>query len=286
MLDRRIYTFLTLCKTMNYRAASEQLHITQPAVTQHIQFLEQYYRCRLFIYDGRRLKKTSQAEIIERSLNAMSYQEERLLASLTPSTGYNFSIGATKTIGEFVIAEQVANFLADKNNHLSISVDNTARILEMLDSGELDFAIIEGFFDCNTYAGKLYRSEKFVGLCSVKHRFAGKIVAIEDLQEEDLLIREAGSGTRDILEQLLKEHNRSINSFARTICISNLGLIERLLASGNAITFAYIAAAARADSIANFNVDGWDISRDFNYAFLKNCGAEEAVDIFESYRQK
>ena len=40
MLDRRVETFLKLCETMSYRAAAEQLHITQPAVTQHIHALE------------------------------------------------------------------------------------------------------------------------------------------------------------------------------------------------------------------------------------------------------
>ena len=40
MLDYRMNTFLTVCDTMNYRKAAELLHITQPAVTQHIQFLE------------------------------------------------------------------------------------------------------------------------------------------------------------------------------------------------------------------------------------------------------
>lgn len=48
MLDHRTKTFMTVCNVMNYREAAELLHITQPAVTQHIQFLEKEYGCRLF----------------------------------------------------------------------------------------------------------------------------------------------------------------------------------------------------------------------------------------------
>ena len=40
MLDYRMQTFLTLCDTLSYHQAAQRLHITQPAVTQHIQFLE------------------------------------------------------------------------------------------------------------------------------------------------------------------------------------------------------------------------------------------------------
>ena len=46
MLDHRTETFMAVCSVMNYREAAELLHITQPAVTQHIQFLEKEYGCR------------------------------------------------------------------------------------------------------------------------------------------------------------------------------------------------------------------------------------------------
>lgn len=59
MLDHRIYTFLTLYDEMNYRRTAEKLNITQPGVTQHIQFLENEYGIKLFEYDGHILKKTN-----------------------------------------------------------------------------------------------------------------------------------------------------------------------------------------------------------------------------------
>lgn len=40
MIDYRLETFLTLCRQMNYRRTAEEMNITQPAVTQHIQYLE------------------------------------------------------------------------------------------------------------------------------------------------------------------------------------------------------------------------------------------------------
>ena len=60
MLDYRLQTFLTLCETMHYTRAAERLCITQPAVTQHIHFLEQHYGCRLFVYQGKTLRLTEE----------------------------------------------------------------------------------------------------------------------------------------------------------------------------------------------------------------------------------
>ena len=55
MLDYRTETFLTLYEEMNYRRTAERLQMTQPGVTQHIHYIENYYGVKLFIYDGHRL---------------------------------------------------------------------------------------------------------------------------------------------------------------------------------------------------------------------------------------
>jgi electron transport complex protein RnfC len=65
MVDPRIETFLTLCKVMNYRKTAEILNMTQPAVTQHIHYLENLYRCKLFEYDRKTLTMTRQAKILK-----------------------------------------------------------------------------------------------------------------------------------------------------------------------------------------------------------------------------
>ena len=55
-MDFRLQTFLSVCDTMNFRRSAEFLHISQPAVTQHIHHLERTYGCKLFLYENRRLK--------------------------------------------------------------------------------------------------------------------------------------------------------------------------------------------------------------------------------------
>ena len=50
MLDNRTITFLTVCEEMNFTRAAEKLHISQPAVTQHIQYIESYYHVKLFSF--------------------------------------------------------------------------------------------------------------------------------------------------------------------------------------------------------------------------------------------
>ncbi|MBQ3103871.1 MAG: LysR family transcriptional regulator, partial [Oscillospiraceae bacterium] len=81
MLDYRIETFLTLCDTMNYHAAAQILCITQPTVTQHIQYLEQHYAQKFFSYDGRRLRLTPQGQTFLRYAHSARYQEQKITSA-------------------------------------------------------------------------------------------------------------------------------------------------------------------------------------------------------------
>lgn len=65
MLDFRIHTFLCVCRHMNYTRAAAELHITQPAVSQHIRYLEREYGTKLFSYKGKHLQLTQAGHIRE-----------------------------------------------------------------------------------------------------------------------------------------------------------------------------------------------------------------------------
>lgn len=71
MLDYRVLTFLTLYDEMNYRKTAAKLNMTQPGVTQHIHYLENYYGVKLFEYDGRTLSRTKNAEQLKRYFDSM-----------------------------------------------------------------------------------------------------------------------------------------------------------------------------------------------------------------------
>lgn len=281
MIDSRIETFLTLCKVMNYRKTAELLNMTQPAVTQQIHFLEEQYSCKLFHYDKRTLTMTKEAELLRKYAENVLYQEKKLKSELTMHEGIHLSIGATKTIGEYVIANHISGFLSDPKNSMNVIVENTDTLLSALSAGDIDFALVEGYFDRSKYASRLYRKEPFVGLCGKYHPFAGHTVSFDQIWKENLILRESGSGTRDILEQLLTEKNRSLTEFQRITTVNNFGLITKLLENNNCITFAYRAVGENNDALAEFHVKGWNISREFNYVYLDTPYSGKMVELFE-----
>lgn len=285
MIDSRINTFLSLCRLMNYRKVAEELNMTQPGVTQHIQFLEAEYGCKFFEYDHHTLKMTKKAEAFKEYAQNILYQENKIREELLAESGINLKIGATKTIGEFVIEKHCKNYLSEKNNFLNIEVDNTEHLLSKVDQGELDFAMIEGIFDRTKYKYQLYKKEKFLGICKKSHRFAEKTVNIEDIFQEHLFVREKGSGTRDIFESILLEKNHKLSEFSNISEVGNFNLLLSLQKSLNGITFAYQSILRKNKDLRSFTIKNIKSEHEFNYVYLDTQFSQKYVDYFDSYRR-
>ena len=123
--------------------------------------------------------------------------------------------------------------------NVHMEVGNSQVLLAKLRRGELDFALIEGIID------RLFSLEPFVPICSPNSPLAFGPVSFEELLQYPLILREKGSGTREILENILKQYNYSPASFQNIIEIGNMAAIKQLVASDIGISFMYEIAARR-----------------------------------------
>ncbi len=281
-MDRKIETFLTLCRTMNYRIAAEKLHLTQPAVTKQIQSLEAEYGIKLFIYDGRKLYKTPKCEILETYAQSLEYNYSQMRTSMLKMDRIHLRIGATKTIGDYVIGPSVMKYLENPMHELSLTVDNTEQLLTGLDENRLDFAFIEGRFDKRKYEYRLFRVEPFMGIrkAGVHHKERNVKESIESLLSETIIIREKGSGTREIFERDLNSYGYSLDSFSRVIELSSFRLIVEAVKGGIGISFLYGAVVDLVDGIEMFTVDKIETEHEFNIVSLKNTLSPKYIDMF------
>lgn len=277
MLDYRVRTFLVLYDEMNYRKTAEKLSMTQPGVTQHIHCLENYYGVRLFEYDGRILSRTKEAQQLKRYFESIQAEEADIRDSFQTSDMIHMNIGATKTIGEFVIIPEIRSFLQQPNHNLKLIIDNTDNLLRMLTKSELDFAIIEGVFDKSKYGYQLFKKESFVGICAENHPFAHRVVTLDDIFCEDIVVREPLSGTRTLLNNAITDRGFSLDNFKRCICVSNFSVICDLVASNQAITFAYEPIARSRNDLATFTVEDMQICGEFNFVYCNEQTARKKI---------
>ena len=280
MLDYRIETFLTLYDEMNYRRTAERLRMTQPGVTQHIHYLERFYGVKLFVYDGRQLLRTPEAEKLKRHIDSTRAAEYDLRTGFSSTDTLLLRVGATKTIGEFVLPPVLEDFLSRQDNSIQFIIDNTENLLKLLEDSRLDFAVIEGTFSKTKYDSYLLRMEPFVGICAKNSPLSGKHLSIEDLLKETIIVREEGSGTRRIFEERLTASGYGLNDFSREVSISSFVSIKALVAVGVGISFLYRSVVADADDIGTFTIDGITEPHPFHVVYTRNTNAKNYAEQF------
>lgn len=244
MLDFRMETFLAVCQCMNFTRASEQLNITQPAVSQHIRFLEKHYNTKLFRYEGKKLRLTGAGEILRNASLTMMHDELSMQSEMQKSEETEeIRFGATRTVGDVLMGKILENYLKNyPESGIHMIVGNTKELLERLDEGTIDFALVEGFFKKSEYDYQKYSDENYIGVCSPDYQFHETPETVENLFQERILLREEGSGTREVLERWLDSQNLSIRDFRQTMEVGSLQTIRELTKAGCGITFLYEAA--------------------------------------------
>ena len=279
-MEQKLITFLTLCQTMNYRQAAERLHLSQPAVTKQIQALEQALQTKLFRYDGHTLHKTEQCQLLERYAISQQYQFEELQLAIADKQREKLRIGATKTIGDYVLIDAIRDYLANPRHELSLVVDNTKHLLQMLDENQLDFAVIEGTFSKTKYDSYLLRMEPFVGICAKDSPLCGKDLTVEELLKQTIIVREDGSGTRRIFEERLAAMGYELHDFHREVSISSFVSIKALVAAGIGISFLYRSVVEAEGEIGTFTVDGITQPHAFHVVYTRNTNARNYAEQF------
>ena len=288
MLDFRMDTFLTVCQCMNFTRASEKLNITQPAVSQHIRFLEKHYNTKLFRYEGKKLRLTGAGEILRNASLTMMHDEQSIQDEMRRTEEeQEIRFGATRTVGDALMGRILENYLKrypDAKIHME--VENTRDLLSRLDNGEIDFALVEGFFKKSEYDFQKYSDEEYIAVCSPDYRLKKNPDCIENLFQERLLLREQGSGTREVLERYLDAKNLTVQDFARVTEAGSLQTIKELTKAGCGITFLYEAAVRRElkeGSLRQIPLQDFPVTHEF--AFIWRRGSIYADWYRELFRR-
>lgn len=292
MLDYRHKTFLALCRIGSYTKTAQALNLTQPAVTQHIKALEAHYGNPLFSYANKTLSLTEHGQLLYKLASTVSSDSDILTETLRNKDLANppLRFGATLSIGQYIMPSVLRHILLEKpHTPIAMLVENTHHLLDKLEEGEIHFALIEGLFDKTAYHSELLAMEPFIGVCSGNSLLADQPVSFAELSSESLIIREEGSGTREILEHLLQKHNLSVTSFSKVTEIGNMEVIKELVKDDLGITFLYRAAAEKElaeGELKQLTVTQMDVRHELNFVFLKDSQhASYFLEWFAAFKE-
>lgn len=288
MIDAKILTFITVARMKNFTKAAEILNITQPAVSQHIKALEQYYNVKLFYKKGKDIGLTEEGEILFQYALNIHRLEKKVKTQLRNKGAIikKYNVGATLTIGGYVLPEIIGEYKkAYENIDIILSVENTDTILKQLKNGDIHFGVIEGLFDKTKVRYKKFMDDELVFVVSPHHPLAHRnSITIKEVLHDKFILREKGSGTRKIIEDALYLRGYTIDDINVYMEIGSITAILSMVELGLGCTI--ISKEAVKNSIINnklkiISIKDLKIIREFNFVYMDNIN----MDFIEHFRE-
>lgn len=282
--DIKMETFIAVCEHQNFTRAANDLGLTQPAVSRQMKSLEEYYGVSLFRYEGKKLFLTAAGEILYHYAKVARCDEFRLREKLKEQTAKVLRFGSTPTPGEFMIPRILAGYLREfPTSEVYMTIQNTESLLTKLNNGEIDIAIVEGNFPKRKYEYLLFSNENYSPVGSSRQEFSGG--SIETLLSCTLIIREPGSGNREILEYSLKRHNISLSDFAGKIETNDIKVQKALVQQGCGIAFLFESAIEKEEKLKVIPIDGFPLQHEMNIVWRKDSiFQEEYLDLAQYFK--
>ncbi|OPX43296.1 HTH-type transcriptional regulator CysL [Ruminiclostridium hungatei] len=287
MIDAKLTTFINLAKLRNYTRTAELLNLTQPAVSQHIRQLEDYYGVQLVKKKGRQLNLTGEGELLLKYANELETKDLNFQRTLMNKSAVvkRYNLGATLTIGEFVLpwllGEHKRRF---ESVDIIMHVHNLEDILERLNLGQFDLGIVEGPFDKTRFKYKKFKEDELVLAVSPKSHLA----KMEEIELADivgmgrLILRENGSGTRSVFENKLLELGIGLQQVKIYMEVGSIGAIKSLVQADlgyTVISREAVRQEVAAGTLKTVPLKGVRILREFNFVYL-DYGQEAFINGF------
>ncbi len=215
MTIRHLKIFLAVCDHgFNTTRAAEGIHTTQPAVSLAIRELEQYYGVTLFDRMGRRLRITEAGRKLQEYARHIASQFDEMEKGMRNWDAFGIlRVGASITIGSQFLPSYVKAFYHRcPGSEVRAVIGPSNQLEQKILDNELDFALIEGVAHAPSILSEEYMDDRLSVICPANSGFRqGQEISIDEFRQQNFLLRERGSGTRETFERAIEQAGFSVS---------------------------------------------------------------------------
>ena len=288
MTLRHFQIFISVCDEQGMTQAAQKLHISQPSISQAVKELEEHYQVRLFERLGKKLFLTPAGQELlhyARHIISLSAQTEKTLRSF--SLAAPIRLGATLSIGESIFIDIITRLKkAMPEQEVYSHVHNTAALEDALLRDELDAALVEGSITSAYLTQIPFLEDELIFIISPA-LLPPEGFTREQLTELPFILREKGSGTRNLFEHVMNQHHLQCHVAGS---YNNTESIRQAVAAGlgiSAISSRLVAKELQEGKLASFTIPGITFRRSFRIVYHKNkyltAGLKTFIDLCKSY---
>ena len=288
MNDFRLVVFLSVVRNLSFTKAANELHISQPAISKHINEIESLYGIQLFDRVNNKVHLTAQgrkfltfAEEINRQYRELEFE----MNILTQSHSGELIIGASTTIAQYLLPEIMSKFTNRfPDIKLFIMTGNTEYIETLILDHKIDIGIVEGISQKKEFKYSLFARDELVLVTSTKNK-SQEEVSLAELKTLPIVLREGGSGTLEVISKFLKSREIKLTDLNVIMQLGSTEAIKRFVIAGH--SYAIVSIAAVVDELRRGDltvVEVGEVRIDREFSFITLSGSQNRlVDNFKQF---
>ncbi len=265
--------FVAVCEENSVTKAAQRLHIAQPAVSLAVKELEAYYDARLFDRISRRLHLTDAGrKMLEYASHIVSLFGEMENGMRQWERSGKLRIGASITIGTHLMPQYVSAFRKDHpESSIEVLISSSDLIEKKILQSELDFALIEGIVHSDSIVGHAFMKDRLAAICAPSCALCQEdAITMEQLLSQPLLLREPGSGTRELFDHIMASFERSYTpSWESTSTIALINAVKSGLGV-SVLPYMLVLDELKRGSIVELKVENLHFDRGYHIIHHKN----------------
>ncbi|HZG84491.1 selenium metabolism-associated LysR family transcriptional regulator [Paenibacillus sp.] len=291
----QLHIFYTVSERGSFSAAAQALHMTQPAVTMQIQALEEYFGTKLFHRSTKKIELTEAGKVLmvyaKRSIDLVK-ETDLAMSRFTHMLQGRLLLGASLTVGEYILPRLLGPFNREYPNiAIQMKVMNTAQILEEMLKHQLTFGLIEAQVAHPDVHTEPVLSDELKLIVPSGHPLADKApVAMEEVLQYPFILREQGSGTRQVMEEELSRKGFNAADMKIVMELGSTGAVKSAVEAGLGITFLSQTSVKHELALGVLKlvpIEGVRFERQFYATYLKtNLLPISAVTFLSFLREK
>ena len=287
-MKTKLHIFKVVAEHLSFTKASERLFISQPAVSKTIRNLEVAYKSNFFIRKRNSIELTEDGKAfliyVDRILTIYEEMEEQFL-TLKDALPEKIHFGVSTTAANYIIPKILAKFsIQYPQVQFEITSGNSEEIENLILNEHLNFGITEGKNTNKQLHFKKFIKDEIVLVTNTRNTFLkNNYIDKTTLENLPLIVRELGSGTRDVIYDILKENN--ITNLNTILHLNSTEAIKNYLYYSD--SYAFLSIHSLAEDLMNNKLRVIDI-KDFKmerwFYFVSRTGYNSKVmEYFEKF---
>ncbi|UMB53060.1 LysR substrate-binding domain-containing protein [Lutibacter sp. A64] len=287
-MKTKLHIFKVVANHLSFTKASEQLFLSQPAVSKTIRNLEETYKITLFLRKRNSIELTSEGKAFLIYVNKIleiyaAMKHQFLHQNKTFPNIINF--GVSTTVANYIIPKVIAKFRTQfPKIKFEITSGNSDDVEDLILNQKLNFGIIEGKNTNRKLQFKEFIKDEIVLVTNVKNNaFKKDVISLKELQEIPIILREMGSGTKEIIFEYLNKHQ--IKKLNTVVTLNSTEAIKNYLF--NSDNYAFMSIHAISEELINNKlkiIDVKDLNIERWFYFVSRTGYQSnLMDYFEKY---